>query len=323
MRYRRLGRWGLKVSEVTLGTWLTHGGAADGDTATTCTRRAYELGVNMFDTANIYPRGNEGAAERVLGAALSVFRRETYVVGTKVYAFMGDGPLERGLSRKHIMAQIDHSLRRLGMDHVDLYQCHRYDVETPLDETARTMNDLVVQGKILYWGVSQWSEEQLEQAVALCQANGWAPPVSNQPRYSALWRECEPRVLPACERLGMGVLAYSPLDHGVLTGKYQPGSSAPAGSRAATASHARLFDQFFDDDLLGAVQRFRELAEQAGYTAAQLALAWCLRQPTVSSVVVGASSLPQLEENAAAGVLDVEPELVDAATKILDPVRVT
>lgn len=322
MRYRRLGQWGIKVSEVTLGTWLTHGGRAGEDTAVKTTRRAYELGVNLFDTANVYPEGNEGDAERVLGTALSTFPRETYLVATKVFSPMGPGPLQRGLSRKHIIAQVDGSLSRLGLDHIDLYQCHRYDPEVPLEETAGTMNDLVERGKILYWGVSEWSSDQLEHAVTLCRANGWALPVSNQPRYSALWRKNATHVLPTCERLGMGVLAFAPLDHGVLSGKYRSGDHVRQGTRAHSHSDGWMFERYFNTALLEAVQSFRLLVENVGYSPTQVALAWCLRHTAVTSVVVGASSLAQLEENLAVSDLDIDDDVIGKADDILSPVRV-
>lgn len=316
MRYRRLGHWGVKISEITLGTWLTHGGGVREEIAIKCTRRAYELGVNLFDTANEYQKGR---AEEVLGKALSVFPRDNYVVATKVYSPMGNGPLERGLSRKHIMAQIDSSLRRLGLDHIDLYQCHRYDAETPLEETAAAMNDLVQRGKVLYWGVSEWSADQTEHVVALCREQCWAVPISNQLHYSALWREHEEAVLPACETAGMGVLAFSPLAHGVLAGKYRAGGQRPHGSRGAGAD-GWMLDRYLKSEILQAVQEFRLLAEETGSTAAQLALAWCLHRDVVSSVIIGASRLSQLEENIAASDLVVDAEILERADKLLLPV---
>lgn len=322
MRYRRLGQWGITVSEITLGTWLTHGGRAGEDTALACTRRAYECGVTVFDTANVYPEGNEGAAERVLGKALAPFPRDTFLVATKVFSPMGDGPLQRGLSRKHITEQINQSLHRLSVDYVDLYQCHRYDPETPLEETASVMNDLVHQGKILYWGVSDWSADHIDDAVTLCRARNWAVPVSNQPYYSLLRRNHEERELPTCQKWGMGVLAYAPLEHGVLAGKYEPGRRPPAGSRA-DGPDVWMFDHHFTADVLRAVQDFRILATESGFTPAQLALAWCLRHDVVSSVIVGASTLAQLEENVAVTELDIAVEILDKAENVLHPVRLT
>jgi aryl-alcohol dehydrogenase-like predicted oxidoreductase len=321
MRYRQLGRWGIEVSEVTLGTWLTHGGQMGEATATTCTRRAYELGVNLFDTANVYPEGHEGEAERVLGQALAVFPRDSYLVATKVFSPMGDGPLLRGLSRKHVLAQADASLRRLGLEHIDLYQCHRYDPKTPLEETAAAMNDLVRQGKVLYWGVSEWSAEQLAQVVALCREQGWAVPVSDQPHYSALWREAEAAVLPACARHGLGVLAFAPLAHGVLSGKYRDGEAAPAGSRAARPTDRWMFDRYLTPPVLAAVAEFQRLAEKAGCMPAQLGLAWCLRDPAVTSVVVGASSIAQLEANVVVPDLQIGADVIARADEVLGAVR--
>ncbi|MEU3274252.1 aldo/keto reductase family protein [Saccharomonospora sp. NPDC006951] len=313
MRYRRLGKWGVKVSEITLGTWLTHGGRSGTGTAIECTRRAYDLGVNLFDTANEYQAGE---AERMLGKALSCFPRETYLVATKVFSPMGQGPLERGLSRKHVLGQADASLRRLGLDHIDLYQCHRFDSEVPLEETAAVMNDLIRWGKVLYWGVSEWSASQLQDILSLCRTRGWSAPVCSQTHYSGLWREHEREVLPACRSLGMGVLAFAPLAHGVLTGKYPPGVEPPEGSRRA-GEDRWIFDRYSEHVLLEAVQKFRALAEEHGLTAAQLALGWCLRNPAVTGVLIGASRLGQLEENVAAAELHIAPELIERGDQIL------
>ncbi|GHE98782.1 aldo/keto reductase [Amycolatopsis deserti] len=313
MEYRRVGRWGLHVSAVSLGSWLTYGGGTEVDTAIKCVHRAFDLGVNTFDTANEYQNGQ---AEVVLGSALRDLPRDDYLVATKVCLPTGTGPLNRGLSRKHIHAQVDHSLTRLGLDHIDLYQCHRFDPDAPVEETARAMNDLVTSGKILYWGVSEWSADQLEHVVSTCRDRHWAEPISNQPQYSALWRSAEERVLPVCRQLGLGVLAWSPLAMGVLTGKYRPGADAPSGSRGA-GGDAWFLDRYLKPGVLEAVQEFRALAEDAGLTAAQLALAWCLDRPGVSSVIVGATALEQLEENLS--VVDLQPdrELLDKADDAL------
>ncbi|AYY12388.1 aldo/keto reductase [Actinobacteria bacterium YIM 96077] len=323
MRYRSLGQWGIKVSEVSLGTWLTHARRDDEERVIECTRLAYDLGVNLFDTANTYPEGREGEAEIVLGKAVSVLPRDTYLIATKVFSPMGKGPLERGLSRKHVMAQIDGSLRRLGLDYIDLYQCHRYDPTVPLEETIGAMNDLIRQGKIMYWGVSEWSASQLKSAVAVCRQRGWDLPVSNQPRYSLLWRTGEDHVFPECERLGMGVLAFSPLDHGVLVGKYSPGGELPPGSRAARSSNTWMFERYFDDYLLATVQRFCAFVKEAGYKPSQVALAWCLRNPVISGVIIGASNEKQLKDNVAVSGLDIETEVLNQAEEILAPVRVS
>ncbi|MGQ9882020.1 MAG: aldo/keto reductase family protein [Armatimonadota bacterium] len=294
MQYRKLGQWGVKVSEVSLGSWLTFGHATDEETAAQCIYRAYELGINLFDTANVYAAGR---AEEVMGRALKAFPRVSYVLATKVYFPMGNRPNDRGLSRKHIVEQCHASLRRLGTDYIDLYQCHRYDRETPLEETVRAMGDLIRQGKILYWGVSEWSALQILDAVHLCQQMNIDPPVSNQPHYNMLGREIEKEVLPMCERVGMGNIVFSPLAQGVLTGKYQPGSPPPPDTRAADESSNMFMRWLMSDEVLTKVQKLRPIAERNGLTMAQLALAWCLRQPMVSSVIIGARKVSQIEDN--------------------------
>ncbi|WP_268963268.1 aldo/keto reductase family protein [Qaidamihabitans albus] len=314
MLYRKLGRWGVKLSAVGLGSWLTYGGSAADETSRRCIEQAYEHGINFFDTANEYQGGE---AERALGRALDRMPRERLVVASKVCLPVGDGPLDRGLSRKHVTAQLDASLRRLNMDYVDLYQCHRFDPDTPLDETIRTMDDLIRVGKIHYWGVSEWAADQIEAAMALCEAHGWSPPISDQPQYSLLWRGIEPEVLPTCRRLGMGVIAWSPLAMGVLTGKYSDASDAPVGTRGQ-GSAGHFLDRYLRrPDVLPAVGRFRDLAESTGITAAQLALAWCIRQPGLTTAIVGASNTGQLAENVAAVELQIEDEVFDVAEKVL------
>ncbi len=316
MRYRRLGRAGMEVSAVSLGSWLTYGGSVAEETATACIHRAFELGVNFFDTANVYAGGR---AEEVMGAALSRFRRDDYVVATKVYFPVGRGPNDSGLSRKHVWEQAHHSLRRLGVDHIDLYQCHRYDPDTPLEETCRVMDDLVRAGKVLYWGTSEWSADQLRAATELCREQGWSPPVSNQPEYSALQRRIETAVLPASEELGIGNVVWSPLAQGVLTGKYTQSADVPAGSRAA-GRNRQFMERWLTVETLGAVAAAEKVAEQVGCSLAQLALAWCLRQPAVSSVIVGASRPEQVEANVGAADLDIDPEVLDTLGDLLDPV---
>ncbi len=316
MQYRKLGRWGAQVSSVSLGSWLTYGGSVEEETAQECVWRAYDLGVTFFDTANVYMRGR---AEEVMGKALADFPRESYVLATKVYFPMGDGPNDSGLSRKHVTEQCNASLRRLGADYIDLYQCHRYDIDTPLEETCRVMDDLVRQGKILYWGVSEWSADQIAHAVSLCRAEGWAIPVSNQPQYSALWRHIEDRVLPTCEELGLGNVVWSPLAMGILSGKYTSVDDVPAGSRAA-GDDARFMQRYFNQDVLDAVQQAKPIAEEAGCTMAQLALAWCLRQPFVSSVIVGATKTSHVDDNVAAANLELDDDVIDAFDEILEPV---
>ncbi|GAC1589706.1 MAG: aldo/keto reductase family protein [Candidatus Velthaea sp.] len=316
MRYRKLGRWGVNVSAVGLGSWLTYGGSVEEDAAKACIERAFELGINFFDTANVYARGR---SEEVVGRVIAQFDRDDIVLATKVFFSMGEGPNDRGLSRKHIREQIDRSLTRLGVDYVDLYQCHRYDVNTPLEETCAAMNDLVRNGKILYWGVSEWNADQIAAAVTLARARGWAEPVSNQPQYSALWRRVESRVLPACREYGLGNVVWSPLAMGILTGKYTDAAEPPAGTRAA-GSGAGMMEDYFTQPVLDAVQRLKPLAEGAHCTLAQLALAWCLRDDVISSVIVGATRPGQVDDNAVAADLDIDPAVFDEIDRILAPV---
>ncbi|GAC1312806.1 MAG: aldo/keto reductase family protein [Vulcanimicrobiaceae bacterium] len=316
MRYRRLGRSGVKVSAVGLGSWLTYGGAVEEATARACIVRAYERGITFFDTANVYARGR---SEEVVGRAIAEFRRESVVLATKVYFPMGDGPNDAGLSRKHVFEQCHLSLRRLGVEYIDLYQCHRFDRETPLDETVAAMNDLVRAGKILYWGVSEWNADQIAAAVVLARARGWAEPVSNQPQYSALWRRIEERVLPTCGAYGLGNVVWSPLAMGILTGKYSDARTPPAGSRAAGTS-ADMMEDYFTQPVLDAVARLAPLATDAGATLGQLALAWCLRRPEVASVIVGATKAEHVDDNAAAADLDVDASIFARMDAILEPV---
>ncbi len=316
MRYRKLGRWGPKLSVVGLGSWLTYGNSVERETAAACVKAAFERGINFFDTANVYARGK---AEEVLGGILEGYPRDDLFVATKVYFPMDDGPNDRGLSRKHIFEQIDRSLARLRLDYVDLYQCHRYDTTTPLEETCAAMNDLVTRGKILYWGVSEWNADQIAAAVTLCRARGWYEPVSNQPQYSALWRRIEQRVLPTCEEYGLGNVVWSPLAMGVLSGKYTDAAHPPSGTRAASANK-EMMEEYFTQPVLDAVQRVVPLAKRAGCTLGELALAWCLRQPAVTSTIVGATKPTHVEENARAADLDVDPAILAEMDAILSPV---
>ncbi|MFD4191813.1 aldo/keto reductase family protein [Amycolatopsis thermoflava] len=308
----------MQVSVVSLGTWLTYGGSAAQDHADECTRRAHELGVNFFDTANRYQNGQ---AEEVLGKALARIPRDTYLVGTKVCNRMADGPLGRGLSRKHIFGQIDHSLRRLGMDYVDLYQCHRFDPDAPLEETARAMSDLVQMGKILYWGVSEWPVQEVRRVVRLCRSEGWAIPVSEQSQYSAIWRSVEDEKLSHCGEAGLGFLAFCPLAMGVLAGKYRADGSASSGDRGSSADGWVMSD-YLEPGVLRAVEAFRDVARAAGCSPANLALAWCLRRPEVSSVITGASRLAQLEENVRAAELDIDTGVLQRVSDLFAPVAV-
>jgi voltage-dependent potassium channel beta subunit len=316
MHYRKLGRWGMAVSAIGLGSWLTYGGSVEEETARRCVRRAYDRGVTFFDTANVYAMGR---AEEILGRALADLPRSDVVLATKVFFPMGNGPNDRGLSRKHIRGQIDASLRRLGVEYVDLYQCHRYDVRTPLEETCGAMNDLVRTGKILYWGTSEWTADQIVAGCTLARARGWAEPVSNQPQYSALWRGAEERVFPTCREFGLGNVAWSPLAMGVLTGKYARADRVPPGSRAAGPG-GRMMGEYTSQRILDAVQQLRPLAERAGCTPAQLALAWCLRDEIVAAAIVGATRPEQLDETLAAADLEIDWAVFSELERILAPV---
>ncbi|MGZ3518647.1 MAG: aldo/keto reductase family protein [Vulcanimicrobiaceae bacterium] len=316
MQYRTLGHSGLKLSVVGLGSWLTYGGSVDRDVARECIQRAWGLGINFIDTANVYARGE---AERVLGTIIKDLNRDILVLATKVYFPMGETPNERGLSRKHIHDQLHASLKRLHVDYIDLYQCHRFDTTTPLEETCEMMNDLVRAGKILYWGVSEWNADQIVAAVTLCRARGWAVPVSNQPQYSALWRRIEDRVLPTCEEYGVGNVVWSPLAMGILTGKYTDANNPPSGTRAASGNKDMMED-YFTQPVLDAVQKLKPFAQKAGVSVAQLALAWCLRQRAVTSVIIGATSANHVEENAVAADLQLDPSVFAEVDRILEPV---
>lgn len=278
--------------------------------------RAWEKGVNFIDTANVYARG---AAEEVLGPILREINRDALVLATKVYFPMGDTVNERGLSRKHVRDQLHHSLRRLQVNYIDLYQCHRFDQTTPLEETCEIMNDMVRAGLILYWGTSEWNADQIVSAATLCRARGWSSPISNQPQYSALWRRIEQRVLPTCEAYGLGNVVWSPLAMGILSGKYTDAAHPPAGTRAA-GSNRDMMEDYFTQPVLDAVSQLRPLAEKAGCTIAQLSLAWCLRQPAVTSVIVGATKVQHVDDNAGAADLAVDPAIFAQMDRILEPV---
>lgn len=318
MEYRHLGRTGLKVSAVSLGSWLTYGGTVEERVARDCVARAYALGVNFFDTANVYAGGR---AESLLGRALSAYPRESYVLATKVYFPIGPGPNDRGLSRKHVWEQCHLSLRRLGVEYVDLYQCHRYDDETPLEETCAVMSDLVAHGKILYWGVSEWTAEEILAAVELCREAGWPAPVSNQPEYNALQRRIESDVLPMTAELGLGNIVWSPLAQGVLTGKYRSPEDLPPDSRAASDAGA-FMGRYLDEEVLAKAREFVAVAERAGVTPAQLAIAWVLRRPEVSSAIVGATKPRHVEENVAVVDLKLDPEVLAEIDRVVEDLSV-
>jgi voltage-dependent potassium channel beta subunit len=310
MEYRRLGKSGVRVSVISLGSWLTFGHTTEEKAAVRCVRRAFELGINLFDTANVYA---EGRAEQILGSALAGLPRDQYVLATKAYFPVGPGPNDRGLSRKHIFEQLHKSLRRLRADYVDLFQCHRYDEETPLDETLRAIDDLITQGKVLYGGVSNWSAANITSAVQLTRELGLHRLVSDQPQYHLFQREIETNgVLEVCAREGLGILAFSPLARGVLTGKYTSVSQVPADSRAANARGRQFMGPWFTQEKLEEVGRLKRLAGEAGVTLAQLALAWCLRRPEVSSAIIGATKVEHVEENAAAAGVELPDDLLAA-----------
>jgi voltage-dependent potassium channel beta subunit len=307
MEYRRLGRTGLKVSEISLGSWLTYGGSVQAAQSEAVIDKAYELGVNFFDTANAYYRG---AAEEIMAKALKKYRRDSYVLATKVFFPMEEGPNDKGLSRKHIMEQCEASLKRMNLDYIDLYQCHRYDGETPLDETLRALDDLVSQGKILYAGVSEWSAVQIQDAIRTAKDLNLDPIASNQPQYNMLYRKIEEDVVPLSEKLGVGQVVFSPLAQGVLTGKYKVGASAPEGSRATDAKSNMFMESLLKEEQLRKVEKLQVIAGSKNISMAQLALAWILRLPNISSCIIGASRPDQVEDNLkASGVKFSEAEL--------------
>ena len=308
--YRHLGSSGLKITEITYGNWLTHGSQVEADTAIQCVHTALDLGITSFDTADVYANT---AAEEVLGRALAGRRRESLEVFTKVYWPIGPkGPNDVGLSRKHIMEGINGSLTRLGMDYVDLYQAHRYDHETPLEETMQAFADVVRAGKALYIGVSEWTAEQIRAGQELAGQMGLRL-VSNQPQYSALWRVIEEKVVPASQELGLGQIVWSPMAQGVLSGKYLPGQEPPAGSRATDDKGGRqMISRWMRDDVLTAVQALRPIAQDLGLTMPQLAIAWVLRNPAVSSAIVGASRPEQLADTVRASGVHLDDDVMAA-----------
>ncbi|MDQ1702253.1 MAG: hypothetical protein QOF57_1505 [Frankiaceae bacterium] len=321
MKFRNLGRSGLKISEIAYGNWITHGGQVEADAATACVRAALDAGITTFDTADVYHRG---AAETVLGAALKGERREGLEILTKVYWPMGDGANDRGLGRKHISESINGSLKRLGTDYVDLYQAHRYDYETPLEETMQAFADVVRAGKALYIGVSEWRAEQIREGKKLADELG-IQLISNQPQYSALYRVIEAEVEPTSRELGISQIVFSPIGQGVLTGKYLPGQPAPAGTRATDekGGGAQFIQRWLRDDVLERVQQLKPVADEAGLSLAALAVAWVLTNDNVAAAIIGASRPEQVTDNVAASGKPLDPAVKARMDEILAPVAET
>ncbi len=306
MKYRQLGRSGLRVSEVSLGSWLTLGKTVDLKHTRTIVQRAFELGVNFFDTADVYAGG---AAEEALRHGLEGIPRHQVVLATKAFFPMSDRPNDRGLSRKHLFESVEGSLRRLGTGYLDLHQCHRFDPTTPLEETVRAYEDLVRAGKLLYWGVSEWKASEIESACRVAEQCGAYKPTSNQPQYSILYRRVERDVIPVSTREGLGQVVWSPLAQGVLTGKYA-GATKPSGTRAADPEQSVFMQRFLDPETLVRVEKLRPVASEAGLSLAGLALAWCLRQENVSSVIVGATRVEQIDQNVVAAGVALSPDVL-------------
>lgn len=315
MKYRRLGKTGLKVSEISLGSWLTYGNSVDDRTAERTIQQAYELGINFFDTANVYMQGK---AEEVVGETLRRYPRESYVLATKVFWPMGEGPNDRGLSRKHVLEQANASLQRLGLDYVDIYYCHRYDPETPVEETLRSIEDLVRAGKVLYVGVSEWTAAQIQEALGVADRYLLDRIVVNQPQYHMFNRGIEKEIVPLSARNGISQVVFSPLAQGVLTGKYRGGADgAPQGSRALDPTANRWIGSYLTNWHLSRVERLSALAAEIGCTTGQLAIAWILRLDNVASALVGASKPEQITENAGASDVVLTEEQVELIEEIL------
>jgi aryl-alcohol dehydrogenase-like predicted oxidoreductase len=316
MEYRKLGSSGMYISALAYGNWVTHGEQIDQDAATACVRKALDLGITTFDTADAYAGTR---AESALGEALRGTRRESLEIFTKVYFPTGEGKNDRGLSRKHIMESINGSLTRLGTEYVDLYQAHRYDYETPLEETMQAFADVVRAGKAHYIGVSEWTVDEIRAGAALAKELG-IQLISNQPQYSMLWRVIEEEVVPASAELGIGQICWSPLAQGILTGKYLPGQAAPTQSRFAADDGSLKENRYLSEDILERVQQLKPLADEAGLSMAGLAVAWVLQNSNVSAAIVGASRPEQLEDNAKAAAVTFDESLMARIDELLDPV---
>jgi len=317
MEFRRLGHSGLQVSEIAYGNWITHGSQVEEDAAVACVRAAFDAQISFFDTADVYAQGR---AESVLGRALAGVRRESYVLATKVFWPTGEAITDRGLSRKHVMESCHASLRRLGTDYVDLYQAHRYDDQTPLEETLRAFDDLVRAGKVHYIGVSEWTAAQIGDALRIAGEMNLDRIVSSQPQYSMLWRVIEAEVVPLCEKEGIGQIVWSPIAQGVLTGKYRPGAEPPAGTRAADPTGGNFVRRWLRDEVLERVQQLRPIAADAGLSMAQLSVAWVLQNSNVSAAIIGATRPEQVTENVVAAGVRLGPELLERIDNVLDPV---
>jgi aryl-alcohol dehydrogenase-like predicted oxidoreductase len=317
MEYRHLGRSGLKISQIAYGNWITHGSQVEEAAAAACVRAALDEGITTFDTADVYAGGR---AEEVLGRALRGVPRESIEIFTKVYWPIGDGPNDGGLSRKHITESVHASLRRLGIDYLDLYQAHRYDHETPVEEIMRAFDDLVRAGKVLYVGVSEWRAEEIAAALRVADELGLDRIVSNQPQYNMLWRVIEAEVVPLCEKEGLGQIVFSPIAQGVLTGKYAPGAPPPPDSRATDPSGSRFVSGYLRDDVLSAVQRLAPIAAEAGLSLGQLAVAWTLQNPNVSAAIVGATRPEQVRENVKASGVRLDAGLMSRIDEVLGDV---
>ncbi len=317
MRYRKLGSSDLEVSEISLGSWLTYSGGVGAETAKACTEAAFAAGINLFDTANVYGRG---AAESAWGEILSKHRRDSYILATKVWGQMSDDPQDRGLSAAQIAKQIDASLRRLKTDYVDLYQAHRFDPDVPIEETIEALQRVVAEGKARHLGFSEWTPEQVQAAIEI---GGPSLFVSSQPQYSMLWRAPEAELFSLCARNRISHIVWSPLAQGVLTGKYAPSQPPPAGSRASSAEMGGFIGRFMEPEVLEAVQRLKPIAQQAGISLPQMALAWVLRREEVASAIVGATRPEQVQANAAASGIKLSADVLEAIEDALGqtPVR--
>ncbi len=315
MEYRRLGSTGMYVSEISYGNWITHGSQVEQEAAIKCVKTAFDLGITTFDTADVYAGTR---AETVLGKALKGIRRESYELFTKVYWPTGTGKNDRGLSRKHIMESCHASLKRLNVDHIDLYQMHRFDFETPLEESLQAFEDLVRQGKVNYIGFSEWTAAQISSALKIQDARGYSRFVSSQPQYSALWRVIEAEVVPLSRKEGIGQIVWSPIAQGVLTGKYKPGAKPPAGSRATDKkSGAGMISRWMRDEVLEAIQKMQPVADSVGLTMSQLAIAWVLQNDNVSSAIMGATKPSQVKENVKASGVKLDASVMSAIDSAL------